>query len=160
MKSDVTDQDAASRMAASRSEIARWLASHGIAPASPSPNVNLTSTASPGLQAQLVSLALASMAENLFGQTQAKTPSLSPVQLVSLAVDQILCPLAKRHPWALVGAATLTGGALVAAKPWRLLSRPEVIGAIATQVVTRMLATATVNATSGVSGQTQPGPPV
>ena len=138
--------DATSQMAASRAEMVRWLAIHPDALAPTHPAVTSTAPNKQSIQAQIVSLALASMTKSLFE----KGPPISSAQLFQQTAEQLLSPIAKRHPWALVGAAALTGGVLVAAKPWRWLVRREVIDAFATQVVTRLLANITANPASSV----------
>jgi hypothetical protein len=143
MTSNPQAQTATTQMAVSRSEIERWLKANP--DSTPSGDQVLGQNPAVGLQSQLISLALSSMTESLFGKNSPVAQVQTPGQMGKQVAEQVLYPLAKRHPWALVGAAALTGGAMVVAKPWRWFIRPEFIGAIATQVVTRALAKAKAN---------------
>ena len=47
--------------------------------------------------------------------------------------EALLRPLARQHPWALVGGAALAGALLVGGRPWRSLLRPSLLASLGAQ---------------------------
>jgi hypothetical protein len=47
--------------------------------------------------------------------------------------DALLRPLARQHPWALLGGAALAGALLVGGRPWRSLLRPSLLASLGVQ---------------------------
>jgi len=65
----------------------------------------------------------------------AATPPINANLVVALA-NSALAPLARDHPWALVGGAA-AAGALLATQPWRTVLRPMLVAGMVSPVLTR-----------------------
>jgi hypothetical protein len=68
----------------------------------------------------------------------AATPPIN-ANLALVLANSALAPLARDHPWALVGGAA-AAGALLAARPWRKVLRPLLVAGMVSPVVTRWAA--------------------
>lgn len=137
----------ADRLAVSRAEIERWLAQdRGDPLADPledpagdlSPSGPAVSNAGghrprsrPGPATLLVGAVATAWLQR---------PSQVPWQAAGVLADAALAPLARRHPWALTGAAVGVGMAVGVLRPWRWLLRPAVLAGLLTPVVAQLAA--------------------
>jgi hypothetical protein len=62
--------------------------------------------------------------------THAEHPAHRASAMAALAAKAALQPVAQKHPWALVGAALLIGGALAWSRPWRWAAKPLLSSAL------------------------------
>ena len=56
------------------------------------------------------------------------------------ASSAVVCPVARRHPWALVLAAASVGALLAWSRPWRWALRPSLLAGLAPQFASRVVA--------------------
>jgi hypothetical protein len=70
----------------------------------------------------------------------------SAQQLASQVADDVLRPLAKRHPIALVAGAAALGALLIWSRPWRWVQRPQVVSTLGPVVLSSILASGVLQA--------------
>ena len=126
---------AGDRLAQSRLDIAHWFAAEAAQAAAGA----LEGAEAPASsRTRLAGLALNAVADGLL-----RRPAQSPTQALAHAggdaAQALLRPLAREHPWALVGVAAVAGAALVAGRPWRWLLRPALLGSLFSQLAVHAL---------------------
>jgi hypothetical protein len=123
---DVPAHGGIDRLARSRADIARWLAKDADARVDPGSSPASRSTNYADTPVNLAALALGALTEAL-----RQHPALGSARLAAATAQALLAPLARTHPWALVGVAAGTGAALMAGRRWRWLLRPAVLLSVA-----------------------------
>lgn len=68
-----------------------------------------------------------------------QNPVRSATKLGIAATRAGLEPLARNHPWAMVGAAAVAGMLLVSSNPWRVLLRPALLASVGSQIALQWL---------------------
>ena len=90
----------------------------------------------------LLKLALpgAAVAIDALAQWWAGHSGQSANQLAGQVANEVLRPLAKRHPIALVAGAAALGALLIWSRPWRWALRPQLLGTLGPVVLSSVLA--------------------
>lgn len=82
---------------------------------------------------------LAVLALDAVDAASGPNPVAATLNLACATAQDTLAPVARRHPWALIGGAALLGAMLTFALPWRGLLRAAVVGPAAGPLVGRLL---------------------
>lgn len=122
---------AVARVQASRAVLVRELVAQGQREARRDRAAGVSATAPPR--------SLAMLALDAIDTASGEHPAAATLHLVCAAALGALAPLARRHPWALVGGAALAGATLVCAPPWRAMRRSAVAGSVMVPLMGRLL---------------------
>ncbi|MBK9444219.1 MAG: hypothetical protein IPN53_24205 [Comamonadaceae bacterium] len=75
----------------------------------------------------------------LMGDWWAKQPVRVAMSLAAEATKGALQPMAQKHPFRLAAIAAVSGAALVALRPWRLISMSALMGGLLPKIVAEVL---------------------
>ena len=125
---------AVARVQASRALLVRELVAQGQREARRNRAAGVSATAPPR--------SLAMLALEAIDTASGEHPAAATLHLVcaaALGALAPLAPLARRHPWALVGGAALAGATFVCVPPWRAMCRSAVAGSVMVPLMGRLL---------------------
>ena len=123
---------AGDRLAQSRQQIADWLAADAALGTATGPD-GVAADMPPSTRTRLAGLALNAVADGLL-RRPAQTATQTLAHAGGDAAQALLRPLARQHPWALMGVAAIAGAAVVAGRPWRWLLRPALLASLFSQL--------------------------